>query len=226
MPGFFVTGTDTGVGKTYVSAQLLRALRAQGLHALAMKPIASGAIETAEGLRNDDAVCLQQAASENVAYEIINPFVFAPAIAPSIAASLLSVEIDPNQILDCYRQLQARAQLVLVEGVGGWRVPLSDELQTVDLVRRLGLSVIMVVGLRLGCINHAILTAEAIQRDGLRLFGWYANIIEPKLEYQDENIATLSRAISAPMLGVIPYSNDMPSMSTIDISQLLPSLTF
>lgn len=205
MPGgFFITGTDTDIGKTFVGCALLSALRAEGLRALGMKPVASGCRVTADGLRNDDALALMAAAALPVDYALVNPYAFEPAVAPHLAAQRAGVKIRFERIEAAFNELQRRARLVLVEGVGGWRVPLGPDGDVSDLAARLALPVILVVGLRLGCINHALLTAEAVRARGLRLAGWVANTIDPAMPLRTENLQTLRERIDAPCLGDLP----------------------
>ncbi|MGA9855021.1 MAG: dethiobiotin synthase [Gammaproteobacteria bacterium] len=205
MRGFFITGTDTGVGKTLVATGLVRNFAVAGLHVVGMKPVASGAAQTVEGLRNEDALALQAAATSLRPYEEVNPYVFAPVIAPHLAAAEAGVTIELPRILAAFRRLSIGADVVVVEGVGGWQVPLANGLQLPDLARSLGLPVILVVGLRLGCLNHALLSARAILADGLILAGWVANAIEPDFERRAENLATLKDAMHVPLLGEIPW---------------------
>jgi dethiobiotin synthetase len=209
MRGYFVTGTDTGIGKTRVSTGLLKALAKSGLTTVGMKPVASGAEMTQHGLRNQDALALQSAASLKRPYGLVNPYCFAPPVAPHLAAREVGVEIGLKTILDAYVGLCRDADAVVVEGVGGWQVPLSDELTLPDLARALGLPVVLVVGMRLGCLNHALLTARALRADGLRLAGWVANAIAPDFQRADENLATLRTALGAPLLGRLPHAPGM-----------------
>lgn len=205
MTGWFVTGTDTGVGKTCVSVALMHALRARGKRVLGMKPVASGCTATSAGLRNGDAEQLLQAASFPVPYAQVNPYAFEPAVAPHIAAHRAGVRLDLEHIAATARALAAQADCLVVEGVGGWRVPLAGTMGVNDLAARLGLPVILVVGLRLGCINHALLTVESIEHSGLPLAGWVANLVDPQMEMVTENVQDLSVRLPAPLLGVIPY---------------------
>ena len=204
--GCFVTGTDTGIGKTRVSAGLLRAMSAAGLKCAGMKPVASGADSTAAGLRNEDALALMAAASLDKPYAVVNPYCFAPPVAPHLAAREAKVEIGLEPILTAYSDLCLGADAVVVEGVGGWQVPLSGTLELPDLARELGLPVLLVVGMRLGCLNHALLTARAIRADGLELAGWVANAIDSRFERPEANLATLSAALDAPLLGQLPHA--------------------
>ena len=206
MRGFFVTGTDTGIGKTRVTAGLLEAFGRMGSKTVGMKPVASGAAMTPEGLRNEDALTLQAAASERRPYALVNPYCFAPAVAPHLAALEAGVEISLDVIRAAYGELCQGADTVLVEGVGGWQVPLSPALELPDLARELELPVILVVGLRLGCLNHALLTARALAADGLGLAGWVANAIDPAFERPEANVATLEAELHAPLLARLPHA--------------------
>jgi len=202
--GYFVTGTDTGVGKTTVTLALMRRLQGQGKTVAAMKPVASGCERQVDGVRNADALLLQQQASVALAYELVNPYAFEPPIAPHLAAAQAGVRINFENILGTHQSLAARTDCVLVEGVGGWQVPLNEDETLADLARLLGLDVIMVVAVRLGCLNHALLTAAAIEAAGCTLAGWVANGLPPVPECARENINTLKSMISAPLLGVLP----------------------
>jgi dethiobiotin synthetase len=204
--GLFITGTDTGIGKTRVALGLMAALQAKGLRVVGMKPVASGCEQTAQGLRNEDALQLQRQSSLEVPYELVNPYAFTPAIAPHIAAEHQHIQIDLAHIRDCYQQLAAQVDVVVVEGVGGWLVPLNAHDTVADLAQRLMLPIINVVGIRLGCINHALLTAQAIAASTLEFKGWIANHIEPSTACSEEMIQTLKERISAPLLGVNPYA--------------------
>lgn len=201
----YVTGTDTGIGKTWASRVLLNRYRAQGRSALGMKPIASGCDVTASGLRNDDAEQLRAASSFLADYDDVNPYAFADPIAPHLAAGDSATTIDLRVIASAYRRLTAAADHVLVEGVGGWAAPLSDSLMQKDVVHALDLDVVLVVGLRLGCINHALLSARAIEADGCRLVGWIGNRIDPEMLRAEDNLSTLKSRLPAPLLGVIAH---------------------
>ncbi len=198
--GCFVTGTDTGIGKTYYSHHLLTRQRALGRQVAAMKPIASGCLVTPQGLRNEDALQLIAACDRPLVYDLVNPYAFEPAIAPHLAAGEAGVRIDFDVIEQRFERLRADSDFVLVEGVGGWLVPLADHLDVADMARRLDLPVIMVVGIRLGCINHALLTAQAIRVSGVTLLGWVANCVDPAMERRRENIVTLQRLLPEPLL--------------------------
>ncbi|MCM2320557.1 MAG: dethiobiotin synthase [Pseudomonas sp.] len=202
---FFIAGTDTEIGKTTVAAGLLHAARLRGLSTAAAKPVASDCAMTAQGLRNGDALALLGECSLALDYAEVNPFAFAPAIAPHLAAREVGVELNVAALLPHVQKVLARgADLTLVEGAGGWRVPLTGGESLSDLAVALQLPVILVVGVRLGCINHALLTAEAIARDGLTLAGWVANVVDPATSRLDDNLATLAERLAAPCLGRVP----------------------
>ncbi|MBK1873442.1 dethiobiotin synthase [Marinobacter sp. 1-3A] len=204
---FFVTGTDTGVGKTLVSAAILEAAKAAGKRTLGMKPIASGCDNTPEGLRNDDALMLQRAATEALTYDLVNPIALEPAIAPHVAAVQAGRVVTAERLVGFCRGMQMRpADLLLIEGAGGWRVPLNDRETYSAVPRELGVPVILVVSLKLGCINHALLTAEAILNDGLVLAGWVANRAEPvAMSCEQETLSYLTEQLPVPCLGVMPW---------------------
>ena len=202
---YFVTGTDTEVGKTTIAAGLLHAARLAGLSTAAVKPVASGCMDTPEGLRNDDALALLAECSMVLDYRSVNPFAFKPAIAPHLAALEAGIELTVASLKTPVLQVLARgADFTVIEGAGGWRVPLSDRSYLSGLAQALGLPVILVVGVRLGCINHALLSAEAILADGLSLAGWVANIVEPDTASLEANLTCLEQRIPAPCLGRVP----------------------
>lgn len=203
----FVTGTDTEIGKTVVSCGLVAALQQQGLSVAAMKPVASGCELTPDGLRNADALALMNQADCQAPYEQINPYAFEPAIAPHIAAQQAGVEIDLALIEERCRQLATRADVVVVEGVGGWLVPLNARDSVADLAVRLEASVVLVVGLRLGCINQALLTAESIRARQLPLLGWVANTVT-EMQEAEANIRALEERLATPRLGLVPWLSD------------------
>lgn len=198
----FVTGTDTEIGKTHVACGLLRAARAHGLRVAALKPVASGCELTPQGLRNDDALALQDAAASTVKYSVLNPYAFAPPIAPHMAAAEVGVQINLEHIADCHAQLAANADLVVVEGAGGWTVPLGVDTSFAGLVQSMRWPVLLVVGMRLGCLNHAQLSVESIVRRA-RCLGWVANCLPPEQDRLAENIAWLRQCLPAPWLGTI-----------------------
>ncbi len=205
---FFVTGTDTGVGKTLVAAALLRRLRESGLNVAGMKPIAAGSIAGPEGSANEDALLLQSESSTRHPYALVNPCLYEVAIAPHIAAAESGIAIDTDRIASAYAALAASADVVIVEGAGGFLVPLDAVRSCAELPSLLGMDVILVVGLRLGCLNHALLTADAIQARDLSLAGWVGNSIDPEFGRRDANIATLKSRLAAPCLGIIPWLPD------------------
>ncbi|WP_375172366.1 dethiobiotin synthase [Marinobacter sp.] len=204
---YFVTGTDTGVGKTMASAAILEAAKAAGKRTLGMKPIASGCDQTPDGLRNEDALALQKAMTESLAYDLINPVTLEPAIAPHVAAAQAGKTITAQRLIGFCRGLQMRpADLMLVEGAGGWRVPLNDRETFAAVPRELEMPIILVVALKLGSINHAMLTAEAIRADGLRIAGWVANRPEQEpMSCERETLEYLLNHLGAPCLGVLPW---------------------
>ncbi len=203
--GYFVTGTDTDAGKTWVSLGLVEKLKQQGNRVGVMKPVSAGCHETDQGLRNDDALQLQAASNLPLDYEQINPYAFAPAIAPHIAAAEIGQRVDIETLYQHFKQIAGQSDTVLVEGAGGWRVPLNDFQSMADLAKRMELPVILVVGMKLGCLNHALLTVDAIRSTRLPLAGWVANQVTPEMDRLDANIATLSEQIDAPLLGHVPY---------------------
>jgi dethiobiotin synthetase len=202
--GYFITGTDTGVGKTAVTLGLMAHLQAQGKIVAAMKPVASGCERTAAGLVNEDARQLQRQSSVELPYELVNPYAFEPPIAPHIAAARAGVTIAIDTIRSAYDEIARTADCVLVEGVGGWQVPLNDAETLVDLARALDLEVILVVGVRLGCLNHALLTAESIAASGCVPSGWVANRLPPAAACAEENINTLKSRLLFQCLGEVP----------------------
>ena len=206
LKGIFVTGTDTDVGKTVIACALIRGLTSLGLRVAVMKPVASGSVRTTAGLRNPDAVALAQAANVTLAYEDINPYCFEPAISPHIAAKDAGISVDIDKIRRDYVALADSADWVVVEGAGGWLSPLSDRQTMADLAWALGIPALLVVGLKLGCLNHAQLTQLAIEARGVNFAGWIANHAEPPMARVAENLAALERLIGAPPLGHVPYS--------------------
>lgn len=210
---YFVAGTDTEVGKTFASCVLLKAAEEKGCRTMALKPVAAGAelVHLGNGkeqLQNEDAQALQQAMSIPLPYAQVNPVVLETPASPHIAAALESKALQAGRIAGyCRGALMTPADFVLIEGAGGWRVPISSTETMADLARQLELKVILVVALRLGCLNHAFLTAEAIRRDGLELAGWIGNNLQKEdMSFQKENIATLASGLGAPCLGILPYA--------------------
>lgn len=229
--GFFVTGTDTEIGKTLIAACLLRALTRTGIRTAGMKPVAAGAAWRDGAWHNDDCDALAAEASLALPQHLTTPYLFRQPTAPHLAAALEGRSIDLPTILDCYRQVADLADAVVVEGVGGFRVPLNETVDAADLVQQLGLPVVLVVGVRLGCINHALLTAEAMAARGLHLAGWVANTIDPEMPNGAATIDAMAARIDAPLLGHVPRLSGMDStvLTGIALEHLnfsnLPQLT-
>ena len=207
--GIFITGTDTGVGKTVVAAGLVHLLAVQGRRVVGLKPVASGAERTPAGLRNADALALAAAGTVALPYGLTNPYCFEPSIAPHLAAAEAGVGLTADELTRWYGRASANVEVTVVEGAGGWRVPLHPEGFLSDLPERLELGVIMVVGLRLGCLNHARLTFEAIEHPGrCRFVGWIGNRVDPTLARLEQNLASLERLLGQPPLAVLPHLED------------------
>lgn len=222
--GFFITGTDTGVGKTWVSVAMMEAIKSKGLKVLGMKPVASGCILDNGRLTNDDAILLREKASFSVPYRWVNPFAFQPPASPNIVAEQASESIDINKIVGFYNRLQAQSDFVIVEGVGGWEVPLNSEQSVADLALELDLPVILVIGLRLGCLNHGILTYNAIRDSGAVCGGWVANSIDSEFLFVEENLSTLMQKVQAPFLGRTPFVSELEPVTlsrSLNIDELL-----
>jgi dethiobiotin synthetase len=218
MKGCFVTGTDTAVGKTLASTALLYSLQRQYRRVVGMKPVAAGATNIAGELTNEDALALRAASTIRVAPDLDNPFLLSQPVSPHIAAQRDGRHVDIGELRVRYQQLAQRADFVVVEGAGGFHVPLSDSETGADLATALALPVVLVVGIRLGCLNHALLTAEAIPTRGLVLAGWIANRIDPHMECVEENLAYLRKKLPAPLLADIPWSSRPdPSAIVIDV---------
>ena len=226
LKAFYVTGTDTEVGKTFVSCALLHAVRQSGVSALGLKPVAAGCEHSAGGLRNEDAIALIDAVgglASRLRYEDINPIALEPPVAPHIAAREAGVSLSAAALADHCRSLLLDDGLTLVEGAGGWLVPLNETETLADFARQLGLSVILVVGLRLGCINHALLSAESIERAGLTLAGWVGNEMPEGMSRQAENLQTLKARLPAPCLGIVPrLAHASDGVSHLKLEALLP----
>ncbi|MDX2465055.1 MAG: dethiobiotin synthase [Porticoccus sp.] len=216
---YFITGTSTNVGKTLVAAGLLAAAAKQGLSTLGFKPVAAGCKMTSDGLRNEDALQLLAQTNLPVSYEQVNPVTLEPAIAPHIAAAEAGRRLSADRLAGFYRGvMMQRPDFTVVEGAGGWRVPLNDRETFADLAKVMQLPVVLVVGVDLGCINHALLTAEAIQRDGLILAGWVANQVVPEMDRYQDNLATLQRWIPCPMIGEVFHQ---PGVSAEQVAEQL-----
>lgn len=220
---FFITGTDTGIGKTVASLTLIHALRARGLDAVGMKPVAAGAEQDAQGWRNDDALALQQASAGHPDYALVNPVCLPEATTPQLAASLAAEPIRLEALLAAYEQLAARTDVVVIEGAGGWLSPWAAMLDQSALVRALGIPVILVCGLRLGGISHARLSARAIVADGCTLAGWIGNRLLPEPAHPEGNLAVLAGHLPAPCLGVLPQMSggDVAADSCLRLELLL-----
>lgn len=203
--GFYVTGTDTGVGKTVVSVALLHALRARGLAAVGMKPVASGCELTPEGLRNEDALALQAASRPSHPYDTHNPYALPEPTAPELAARRAGVQVELGPIRSAYSKLGRGADIRVVEGVGGWMAPLAEGLEQSALTRALRLPVVLVVGIRLGCLSHARLSERAIRADKRPVLGWIGNVVDPQFNDAQDYRLMLERDLASPCLGWIPF---------------------
>ncbi|MBV7485119.1 dethiobiotin synthase [Bordetella sp. BOR01] len=226
-PGdYFVTGTDTEIGKTLIACALLHAAARQGWSAAGMKAVAAGARREGGRWINEDVEQLRRASSVALPDAVRCPYVLRQAVAPHIAAAAAGVVLDPAAIRQAYRLATAHADAVVVEGVGGFRVPLDDTRDTADLAQQLGLPVILVVGMRLGCISHALLTAEAIAARGLHLAGWVANHVDPAMQQAPANVQALARRLAAPLIGSVPclaQPDPVAAARHLQVSALYPA---
>jgi len=222
--GYFITGTDTGSGKTVASVMLLQALKKNGRKVCGMKPVASGCLKMNDSLVSDDAVQLMKHSSIRPAYELVNPVALQTPCSPNIAAELEGLPVDIEKIVLAYKEISRQADIIVVEGVGGWFTPVFGTSGMEVLVTRLQLSVILVVGLRLGCINHALLTAAAIRSCGINLVGWIANHVDPDFLYSEQTVSCLSDTLNCRLLGEIPFKalpNELScAISCLDIMRL------
>ena len=219
----FVTGTDTGVGKTHVACAMLRKLVASKRKVCGFKPVASGCDRTKQGLRNADALALQSAAQTDEPYELINPYALEQPIAPHLAAAAMGERISVLKLREAHAQLATRYGVIVAEGAGGWRVPLDESWTMAEFVGEQEWPVVLVVGMRLGCINHALLSADAVMRS-TRLIGWVANVLPPMMDALLENIETLEAHLSAPLLGIVPGNGDVKAAAkALDLAPLLQS---
>lgn len=221
--GFFITGTDTEIGKTTVSLALMRLLKQQGIQVAGMKPVAAGCQATSEGLRNDDAQKLRLESSMDLPYELVNPFGYQPPIAPHIAAEQAHNPIVVETITSAYENIAAQAEVVIVEGIGGWAVPINEQHTMADVAKALNLPVILVAGIRLGCLNHTLLSQAAIQASGCQSAGWIANLLCESDPVLEQNINYLKRVLTMAYLGTLPYAGEEPDNSltaSLDISKL------
>lgn len=205
MPGIFITGTDTEIGKTRVACALLQALNKQNIKTVGMKPIASGAELVNNQLQNEDALQLISASALKLPYELVNPYVFKTPASPHIAASVDHQQIELDKITSCYREIETQSDFVVVEGVGGWLAPINETQTVADMAETLQLPVVMVVGMRLGCLSHAQLTAQHIQQSGLKLVGWIANCVDKNFSFLEENINTLAKCTDAPLIARLGF---------------------
>ncbi len=217
---YFITGTDTDAGKTLCAQGLLLKAKSEGKTTLGLKPIAAGCEKTDKGLRNSDALALMVHSTETLPYEQVNPVALEEAIAPHIAAQRLRKPLSADRVVGFLRGVLMinRADFTLIEGAGGWRLPLNPRETLADSVKELQLPVIVVIGMKLGCLNHALLTIEAIQRDGLKVAGWIANQVDENMAAYEENVATLHTLIKAPFLGEVPF---MQNPNAQDVAELL-----
>ncbi len=206
--GLFVTGTDTGVGKTVVARLIVRGLVDSGVRVAVMKPVAAGSFATAQGLRNEDALGLMADSNVALSYESVNPYCLAAPVSPHLAARDAGLSIELPRIRENLRLLQGGADWVIVEGAGGWLAPLNEEEFIADLAAALELPVLLVVGLRLGCLNHALLTVAAIRQRRLPLAGWIGNQIDPGFARMPDNLATLEQHIGRPPIAVVAHAPD------------------
>lgn len=214
---YFITGTDTGVGKTLVSCALLKGLALQGKSVAGFKPVAAGC--DPDG-RNDDAKALLAAGTVPLSYEQVNPYCLQEAIAPHIAAHNEGVTIEMSRIVTAYREITAQAEVVIVEGAGGFIVPLNDTQTSADLAKELNLSAVVIVAMRLGCLNHALLTVRALDDYGLKCAGWVANVVGDEMSALQQNIAALRERIAAPLLGVVPYMAEVDAEAVVEYLDL------
>jgi len=223
MPGYFITGTDTDAGKTLVTLALMEKIKLSGYSVAGFKPVAAGVTQYPQGYFNEDAVLLQRQSTLKMAYDEVNPYLFEPAIAPHIAAEKSQVKVELERIETVYNKFTSTTDFLFVEGAGGWLVPLSDDADMSDIPLSLGLSVILVVGLKLGCINHARLTMQAIKSAGCDVGGWVGTQVDTDMQYVDENIKTLRQYLDAPCLGIIPFlkpANLHSAVKYLSINQL------
>lgn len=220
-PAYFITGTDTEIGKTTLSSVIIRALVAKGFRTAAMKPVAAGAVSVDGILHNEDVDILVSVSNVSLPTELVCPYLLRTPVSPNLSAMQDGRVIDVSHIVDCYRKIHQQAEAVIVEGVGGFLVPFSQDTSSADLAEQLKLPVIMVVGLKLGCISHALLTAEAIRARGLVLAGWIANCIDPGMAFSNGNIETLENWLDAPRLGTMPYLKSFEGAGQyLDLSHL------
>lgn len=229
--GFFVTGTDTDIGKTLIASALLILLKQKYFKTVALKPIASGCIMTSKGLRSPDAYLLQKYMTEKLAYSEINPFAFLEPISPHIAAKIADQVLSVKIIMDaCQDILKKQIDYLVIEGIGGWLVPLNAHETTADLAKAFGYPIILVVGMRVGCLNHTLLTIESMRKKSITLAGWVANSMQSEMPYLTDHIETLQRSIPAPLLGIVPYLTHVepfnPSLAVPYLKQMYHLISF
>jgi len=233
MPAVFITGTDTDSGKTLVTLGLMHALQQKGLRVNGMKPVAAGVSEIDSEAVNEDAQLIRLQSSRQLPYELVNPHLFEPAIAPHIAAQQVDRTIDFKPVKAAFYEIEKQSELVVVEGAGGWLVPLNEQQDVADIAVHMNLPVILVVGLKLGCINHARLSMQAIQARGCRVMGWVGSQIDPEMMNVDENIKTLKQYLPVQCLGVVPWLEErdtetvagyIDSEALIDLVTVIPSV--
>ncbi|KPJ90206.1 MAG: hypothetical protein AMJ53_14510 [Gammaproteobacteria bacterium SG8_11] len=223
--GFFITGTDTEIGKTTASLVLMRAFKQQGYQVAGMKPVAAGCQLTPDGLRNDDAQKLLSESSIDLPYELVNPFAYEPPIAPHIAAAIINDTLNIGAIANAYAKIAAQVDVVIVEGVGGWAVPINDKQTMADVAKALKLPVILVSGIRLGCLNHTLLSIDAIRAKGCHIAGWIANLLGENNSVSQQNIEYLKNSLPEPCLGTLPYFGEnrvISGKTALDIQLLCP----
>ena len=222
--GVFITGTDTDCGKTEVALAMLRGLRERGIRAAGFKPVAAGANRHDGELQNADALALQAAGAGEFPYSTVNPYCFEPAVAPHLAAAEAGVVIDPQTVVSACTELASSSDFVVAEGAGGWRVPLALQLDMQELALLLGFPVVLVVGLRLGCLNHALLSEQAILASGAPFLGWIGSQVDPGMERLNGNVETLLRQLRVPCLGVLPHpasQQELDVETVLDLDALL-----
>ncbi|WP_455376751.1 dethiobiotin synthase [Kaarinaea lacus] len=220
MSGYFITSTDTNVGKTTVSLSLMRHFKARGKIVACMKPVSAGCSVTTDGLRNDDAVQLIRESSIDLPYELVNPYAFEPAIAPHLAALQINRIIELQSIRNNFMQIEAMANAVIVEGAGGWLVPVNESQTMADVAKVLQLPIILVVGMRLGCLNHALLSIRSIVESGLPCTGWVANYIDRDMQKQKENLETLKSMMPVPLIATVAYNENPANRELNFVSEI------
>ena len=215
--GLFITATDTDMGKTTIALALMQYLKRSGYSVAAFKPVAAGCNNTASDLRNQDAIQLQASSSIKVDYALLNPYAYEPPIAPHIAAEKTQQPIKIDTIKQCYEKIRRLADWTIVEGAGGWLVPINKQQTMADVTLALDIPVVVVVGMKLGCINHTLLTFDSIKQHGCQIAGWIANTVDPDMDNFDDNLAFLKHKLPAPLLATIPYLQTTDKSIDVDI---------